>query len=143
MKNVNPDIEYICSAYFKYDANMKKQLYAFSVETVKNFSILNYNLSLSGNKNKNTIDIKIKGIKAKDSYIPKPGPAEEELTFEELYGKHTVNIIKQDGTVNSAVFDFNVYLKKIELLEETTSSGENKKHFCSFYVAEEKFSFKN
>lgn len=133
--------EYRCSVYFSYNPSKKNQQYAVEIETIKLFSVLNYNLSLESRKTKNVIDINIMGLKATNNYTNEPGPAVSIIYFNELYGKHTINVIKQDGSINSAVFNFNVFKKSIELVEESVPEKKNNSRFCDFNVAADKFKF--
>jgi hypothetical protein len=135
------EIEYICSVYFSYNPSKKNQSYAIEIETTRLFSVLNYNLSIDGKKTKNIIDVNLLGLKATNSYTNEAGPASKVIYFDELYGNNTINIIKQDGSINSAVFNFNVFKKSIELVEEYLPGKKNISRFCAFYVAEEKFTF--
>lgn len=135
------EIEYRCRVYFSFNPSNKKQRYAVEIETIKLFSVLNYNLSLESRKTKNVIDINILGLKATNNYTNEPGPAVGVIYFDELYGKHTINIIKQDGSINSAVYNFNVFKKSIELVEESVSEKKNNNKFCVFNVAADKFTF--
>ena len=135
------EIEYSCSVYFSYNPSGKSQRYAVEIETIQLFSVLNYNLSVISKKTKNVIDINLLGLKATNNYTNEAGPATSVVYFDELYGIHTINIIKQDGSINSAVFNFNVFKKSIELVEETVLDKKNNSRFCGFRVAEEKFTF--
>ena len=103
--------------------------------------MLNYQLSVNGRKTKNVIDISMLGLKATNNYTNEPGPASGVLYFDELYGKHTINIIKQDGSINTAVLNFNIFKKSIELIEESVPEKENNSRFCTFRIADEKFTF--
>lgn len=134
-------VEYVCKAYFNFDKVLRKQTCNISIETVKEFTVLNYVLSTDVKKTKNVIDISILGLNTKQSYYLVVQPAKAELYFEDLFGKHTINIIKQDGSINSAVFDFNIYKKEIKLVEEFLPTKKNNKKFCDFLVAEKDFSF--
>ena len=135
------EIEYTCSVYFAYNPSKKNQRYAVEIETKKLFSVLNYNLSVEGRKEKNVIDISILGLKATNNYTNEPGSASSVIYFDELYGDNTINIIKQDGSVNTAVFNFNVFKKSIELIEVSVPEKKNNSRFCEFEVAEKKFTF--
>ncbi len=137
----NNDIEFKCHVYFYYNRAAKSQNYAIEIETTRHFSVLNYNLTVSGKKSKNVIDINVLGLKASNSYINEPGPAIGIIYFDELYGNNTINIIKQDGGINSAVFYFNIYKKKIELIEEVLPEKKNNSRFCAFDIDEKKFTF--
>jgi hypothetical protein len=135
------EIEYHCSFYFFYNPSKKIQQYAVELETTRLFSVLNYQLSVNGRKTKNVIDISMLGLKATNNYTNEPGPASGVLYFDELYGKHTINIIKQDGSINTAVLNFNIFKKSIELIEESVPEKENNSRFCTFRIADEKFTF--
>lgn len=135
------EIEYKCRVYFAFNPSKKTQNYAVELETSKLFSVLNYNISVDGRKTKNVIDINVLGLKATNNYTNEPGPALNVIYFEELYGNHTINIIKKDGSVNSAVFNFNVFKKSIEMLEEFVPPEKSNSRFCTFEVAKEKFRF--
>ncbi len=135
------EIEYHCKFYFFYNSLNKIQQYAVEFETTRLFSVLNYQLSVNGRKSKNVIDISVLGLKATNSYTNEPGPAYGVIYFDELYGKHTINIIKQDGSINTAVLDFNVFKKSIELTAESVPEKKNNSRFCTFEIAEEKFTF--
>ena len=136
-----PEIEYTCEVYFSTDISKEKQYYCISLSTIRQFSSLNYEISIDSVKKKNTIDIMILGLKTKTDYINKSGSAECEVLFENLYGKYTINIIKQDGSINTAVFDFNVFKKKINLVDVYLPEKKNNREFVSFKVAEEKFNY--
>ena len=135
------EIEYVCKVYFHYNLKQNQQEYCINIHTIKEFSTLNYELTVKSNKSKNNIDIVLSGLKTNQTYISEVKPAEAKLYFKDLYGKHTVNIIKQDGSINSAIFDFNVFKKEIKLVEEFLPEKENNRKFCSFKVENEKFTF--
>lgn len=135
------EIEYNCSVYFSYHPSKKNQSYAVEINTTRLFSVLNYKLSIDSRKTKNIIDIWLLGLKATNSYTNEAGPASSVIYFDELYGNYTINIVKQDGSINSAVFNFNVFKKSIEIVEESLPGKKNISRFCTFSVAEDKFTF--
>jgi hypothetical protein len=146
LKNATPtekkgSVEYLCKAFFSFDKILKKQTCNISIETIKEFTVLNYTISTDVKKTKNVIDISVLGLNTLQTYYTVVQPARTELFFEELFGRHTVNIIKQDGSINSAIFDFNIYKKEIILVEEFLPNKKNNKKFCGFEVAAENFSF--
>lgn len=128
------EIEYICKAFFKYDKIQKKQFCIILLMTVKEFTVLNYEISVNVQKKKNNIDVSILGLNTKHTYVTYVKPAVSELFFEDLFGKQTINIIKQDGSINSAIFEFNIYKKEIILHEEIIPKKKNNRKFCSFEV---------
>jgi hypothetical protein len=135
------ELEYKCKMVFKFNPLKKVQQYAFTLETEKLFSSMNYGVTTESNKNKKVIDISILGITPKQTYFTEVGPAKSEVFFEDLYGEFTLNIIKKDGSINSAVVDLNVYKKEIKLLQEFLPPKKNNRKFCSFLVDQESFTF--
>ena len=137
------EIEYICEVYFTTDLSKEKQLYCINLNTVRQFSNLNYEISVRAHKQKNSIDIAILGLKTKPDYINRSGSASYEVIYENLYGKHTINIIKQDGSINSAIVDFNIFKKEIELVDVFLPEKKNNRKFVKFKIAKEKFNYSN
>ncbi len=125
-------IEYKCKSYFRWDEAKRKQFCVLLLETVKEFSTFNYFITTTININKNNIDIVIAGLTSKQNYYTEVCPARSEILLENLFGNYTVNIIKQDGSINSAVYDFNLYMKKITLIEEFLPKKKNNRKFCEF-----------
>lgn len=135
------EIEYNCKIAFKFNPLKKVQQYAFTVETEKLFSSMNYGITTESKKDKKVIDISILGLSPKQTYFTEVGPAKCEVFFEDIYGEYTVNIIKKDGSINSAVVDFNVFKKDIKLLKEFLPPKKNNRKFCAFSVDQENFTF--
>ncbi len=133
--------EYNCKIAFKFNLLKKVQQYAFTLETEKLFSSMNYGITTESKKNKKVIDISILGLTPKQTYFTQVGPAVSEVLFDDLYGEFTLNIIKKDGSINSAVVDFNVFKKEIKLLQEFLPPKKNNRKFCSFVVDQENFTF--
>lgn len=147
LKNSTPskkanEIEYRVFVYFQFDKLQNKQFYVVSIETIKEFSSLNYEISVDVQKKKNSIDISLRGLNTRLSYIVKPQPARTDLFFEDLFGKHEINLVKQDGSINTGVYDFNIFKKQIDLLSEEMPKKKNNRKFCSFSVADSLFSVK-
>ncbi|HEX2983840.1 MAG TPA: hypothetical protein VHO28_09890 [Ignavibacteriales bacterium] len=134
-------IEYICKAFFRYDEPNKKQLYGLSLETVVQFTSFAYEISVSFAKERNVINISLLGLKTKANMIPQAAPAKTEIFLEELFGEHTVNVIKQDGSINTGVFDFNIYKKEIKLVNKFVPEKKNNRLFCDFQVSETDYTF--
>jgi len=135
-------VEYNVHVFFKYDQALKKQFIVISLATVKLFTSLSYEISVDVQKGKNTIAISILGLNTRQSYYVSPNPAVTELLFEILFGKYTVNVIKQDGSINSACLDFNIYKKEIALTEVALPQKKNNRTFARFAVPSELFTFK-
>lgn len=137
-----PDkLEYYCKAFFKYDEKQKKQYYAFAIETVVEFTAFAYEVSVDVIKEKNVINLVVMGLRAKLNSVPRVQPARNESLFEDLFGDFTVNVVKQDGAINSADFYFNIYKKELLLLKQYKPKKKNNRLFCEFKVAEDEFSF--
>lgn len=148
LKDITPmkkeaENEFVCRIYFHKDSIKGTQKYRFTLETVKLFSFLNYEITTKSNKTKKNIDISIIGLKAKNDYVSKVQPAFTDVDFEELYGEHTINIIKQDGSINSALVDFNIYKKEIKLLKTYLPEKKNNRLFCSFEIDDGLNSYSN
>jgi len=138
-----PDkLEYICKAFFHYDSIYKKQYVSFTVETVLELKVFSYEISVDVIRKKDDIYLVIMGLSAKTNYAPQVQPARKDNYFEDLIGDITVNVVKQDGSINSAVYNINYLEKKITLVNEFMPEKENNRHFCSFFVATEENSFK-
>lgn len=137
------EVEFNCRIYFHRDTTRGIQKYRCTIETIKLFSFLNYEISYKAKKSKKTIDISILGLKAINDYMSKVQPAYADVDFEELYGEHTINVIKQDGSINSAVVDFNIYKKEIKLLKTFLPEKKNNRLFCTFEVDEGMNSYSN
>lgn len=137
-----PDnLEYICSAYFKWDEKIKKQFYAFSLETVVEFTSFAYEISIDTIREKNILYFVLTGLKAKTNVVPQIAPARTEILFEDLIGDYTINVVKQDGAINAAEYHFNIFKKEISLIKEFKPKKKNNRLFCKFNVADDQFSF--
>lgn len=133
--------EFIAKLYFKFDMLSRKQYYAVLVYTVKEFSYLNYEIAVETQQDGNEIDVSILGLSMKHSYLVEPKPAYKELLFEDLYGKHTLTFIKQDGSMNNVDVDFNIFKKEITILKDYIPEKKNNSRFINFQVDEESYSF--
>ena len=137
-----PDkLEYICKAYYKYDSMIKKQFCAFVIETVVEFTNFAYEVSVEVIKEKNVIDLILMGLKAQPNVVPQIQPARTEVLFEDLIGDYTVNVVKQDGAINTGEYHFNIFKKEILLTKQYKPKKKNNRLFCTFQVAEDEFSF--
>ncbi len=137
-----PDkVEYICKALFYYDDLVNKQYISLAIETVVEFTAFTYELTVETVKDKEQLYLVIMGLQAKPNYAPKVQPARKDTLFEDLIGDITINVVKQDGSINSAIYNFNNVEKKITLIKEFLPEKENNRLFCKFKVSEEEFSF--
>jgi hypothetical protein len=137
-----PDkLEYICKAYYMYDSKLKRQYCVFAIETIVEFTSFAYEISVEVIREKNIFYFIVTGLKAKMDAVPTVQPARKDLLFEDLIGEYTVNVVKQDGAINSAEYKFNIYKKEIILQKEYRPKKKNNRLFCGFKIAEEEFSF--
>lgn len=137
-----PDkIEYICKAYYKYDEITRKQYSIFAIETLVEFTSFAYEISVDIIQEKNVINFILMGLKAKMNVVPLVQPARTELLFQDIVGDYQVNVVKQDGAINTGEFHFNIYKKEILLTKQYKPKKKNNRLFCKFSVAEENFSF--
>jgi len=137
-----PDkLEYLCKAYYSYDEKIKKQYCVFAIETMVEFTSFAYEISVEVIREKNIFYFIVMGLKAKMDAVPRIQPAKKELLFEDLVGDYIVNVLKQDGAINSADFRFNLYKKEIVLEKEYKPKKKNNRVFCKFKVAEDEFTF--
>lgn len=139
-----PDrLEYYCKASFQYDNEIMQQYSVLTLETVAEFTTFSYEIVVDVLHEKRDIYIVLMGLKANPNIVPEVEPAIKELLFEDLVGDYTVHLVKQDGAINSAVFGFNLYTKKIIMKKEFMQEKENNRLFCKFDVDEESFTFEN
>ncbi len=137
-----PDkLEYYCKAYFSYDNILKTQNCVFAIETVAEFISFTYEITLEVLKEKREIFIVLMGLKANTNVAPRIQPARTEVSFEDLIGDYTVYVVKQDGSMNAGVYNFNIYNKEIQLLDSYLPPKENNRKFCEFEVSPEENTF--
>lgn len=135
------EIEFNCKIFFHRETQKGKQKYRFLIETLKMFSFLNYKLTAQARKDKKTIDISLLGLTALNDYLAKVQPATVEIDFENLFGEYTVNVIKQDGSINSAIVNFNIFKKEIQIVKEFLPEKKNNSKFCKFEIDKDNFTF--
>jgi hypothetical protein len=135
-------IEYKCMAFFKFDNIKNKEYCTIRIQTIAEFTSFAYEISVASMITKDVIDVSILGLHAKINYLPRIENANTDLDFENLYGEYTVNIIKQDGSINSAVLDFNIFKREIKLIKTFIPEKKNNRHFCEFEISQKDFSFR-
>lgn len=137
-----PDkLEYFCKAFYWYDEKKKKQYCAFRMETVAEFTSFAYEISVETIREKNIIYFIILGLKAKMDAIPVIQSANKIILFEDLIGDFTINVLKQDGAINSADLHFNIFKKEIVLNKEYKPKKKNNRLFCKFEISFDEFTF--
>ena len=135
------EIEFNCRIYFYADKKNGQQKYRFEIETIKLFSVLNYKIIAQARKEKKTIDISLLGLTTLNDYVARVQAANIEIDFDNLFGEYTVNVIKQDGSINSAIVNFNAFKKEIEIIKEFLPEKKNNSKFCTFEVDKKSYSF--
>ena len=137
-----PDkLEYLCKAFYKYDEVKRKQFCVFAIETVVEFTSFSYEVSVDIIHEKNVINFILMGLKANMNVIPLVQPARTELLFQDLIGDYVVNVVKQDGAINTGEYHFNIFKKEILLTKEYKPKKKNNRLFCKFEVDNNNFSF--
>jgi len=137
-----PDkLEYICKAFYKYDEKVKRQYYVFAIETIVEFTSFAYEVSVEVIKERNVLNFILMGLKAKTNVVPQIQPARTELYFEDLIGDYTINIVKQDGAINTGEYHFNIFKREIILTKQYKPKKKNNRLFCRFEVAVDEYTF--
>lgn len=131
-----PDkIEYICNTYFHYDKTSEEQTYIVSLSTIAEFTSFMYELNVEVLREKREINIVIMGLSAQTNMAPEVQPARTDILFKDFVGEYTFNIIKQDGCINSVLYDFNTFKREIKIIKEYLPEKENNRWFCKFGVS--------
>ncbi|MFO7445077.1 MAG: hypothetical protein R6W90_01865 [Ignavibacteriaceae bacterium] len=136
----NQEVEFTCSLFFNHthteNGNNKSQL-CIKLETVKLFAMMNYELTVEMEQREKEIDINILGIKTNHNYLKEVEPAIAKMFCEELSGRFTLNIIRQDGCTNSAVLDVDSTKNGINIVQELIPPEKENYKFCNFIVTSE------
>ncbi|MCK6614468.1 MAG: hypothetical protein L6Q47_09540 [Ignavibacteriaceae bacterium] len=135
------NLEYLIRFYFSFDKLTGKQYYIVEFSTFRLFSQLNYSITTKVKKQKDQITISLLGLSTNNSYYTNSYSAVSFLRFEDLFGDFTVNIVKQDGTVNSAQVAFNIYNKTIEIRSTSSGNQGTDRIFCQFETDNSQFTF--
>jgi len=136
-------LEYISKAFYKYDESVNKQFCVFAIETIVEFTSFSYEVTVEVVKEKNVLNFILLGLKAKTNVVPLVQPARTEIFFEDLVGDYVVNVVKQDGAINTGEFHFNIYKKEILLTKQYKANKKNNRLFCKFEISEKDFSFQS
>ncbi|MBN1301763.1 MAG: hypothetical protein JW995_11165 [Melioribacteraceae bacterium] len=137
-----PDkLEYKCRAFFRYDKALREQKFVFRIETIAEFTSFAYEIAVDDLREKREFFFVLMGLKAKPNIIPLVQSAYTDLEYKDLVGEYKVNVVKQDGAINSAVFKFNLFSKEIILVDQFIPKKKNNRLFCEFGTAEELYAF--
>lgn len=137
-----PDkLEYFCKAFYEYDNVTKQQFAVLSIQTVVEFTSFAYEISVEVLKEKNALNLIIMGLSAKTNMVPQIQPARTDIRLDDINGEVNVNVVKQDGSINAAVYNLNVFKKEIELVNQFIPEKKNNRLFCQFTVDKDSFTF--
>ncbi len=137
-----PDkLEYHCKAFYRYDQPEQKQYAVLRVETVVEFTSFAYEISTEELRENDQIYIILMGLKAMSNLVPGVQVASKEIPLTDLVGEITVNLVKQDGSINAGKYKLNIYNKEIELVEEFLPPKKNNRLFSRFFVDNENNTF--
>lgn len=137
-----PDkLEYYCKAFYEFDEVLKQQFAVLSIQTIVDFTSFAYEVSVEAFKDKDTLNLVIMGLSAKTNMVPQIQPARTDIRLDDLNGELKVNVVKQDGSINSAVYNLNVFKKEINLIKQFIPEKKNNRLFCQFMVEKESFTF--
>ncbi len=138
-----PDnIEYACSLFFSYDEALREQFTTIAIETLKEFAVFAYEISVEVIRKGRKFYIILRGLSAKTNTVPGVQPARCELNFKDLAGEYTVYVVKQDGAINGAYYKIRPQDKALKLVKVTKPRKKNNRYFCEFDVDRERDSFK-
>lgn len=135
------NLEYLVRFYFSFDKVTGKQFYTVALSTYRLFSQLNYSITTKVKRQRDHITVNLLGLSTNNSYYTNSYSAVSFLRFEELFGDFTVNVVKQDGTVNSALVAFNIYNKSIEIRSTSSGNDGEDRIFCQFETDSSQFTF--
>lgn len=135
------NLEYYVRFYFEFDKVTGRQYYTIALSTFRLFSQLNYSITTKIKKQKDQITINLLGLSTNNSYYTNSYSAVSFLRLEELFGDFTVNVVKQDGTINSALVSFNIFNKTIEIRSTSSGNEGQDRIFCQFETDNSQFTF--
>lgn len=137
-----PDkIEYNCMMSFQFEETEPKQYAVITIETEAEFSTFAYKVSVEVSRERNEFYIFLMGLSAEPNFTQNIGPAKTLIPFEDLVGDFTINVVKQDGAINSAEYHLNIYKREITISNDYVPEKENNRRFCNFSIDTEAFSF--
>ena len=93
--------EYSLNVFHHYDEKTKRNVVVFLVQTTRIFVSFRYEILLEDLVSDGSIDLKIVGLHVPELLMPQMGPAAGSRYYEGLNGLFTVNVSKQDKTLNS------------------------------------------
>lgn len=98
---------------------MREQFTTIAIETLKEFAVFAYEISVEVIRKGRKFYIILRGLSAKTNTVPGVQPARCELNFKDLAGEYTVYVVKQDGAINGAYYKIRPQDKALKLVKVT------------------------
>jgi uncharacterized protein (DUF488 family) len=95
------DPDYTLNIFHHYDEQTKRNVVVFLVQTTKIFVSFRYEILLENSLEGSVINIKIVGLHVPELLMPQTGPARGRRDYEHLDGSYTLQVTKQDKTLNT------------------------------------------
>ena len=108
--------EYSLNIFHHYDEKIKRNVIVFLVQTIRIFVSFRYEILLEEAVQGSVIDLKIVGLHVPELLMPQTGPAAGRRDFKELQGSYTLNISKQDKTLN--IFQIEILPDSVEIRQK-------------------------
>lgn len=98
--------QYTLNIFTHFDEKTHRDVTVFLVQTTRIFVNFRYEILLDATVNSDKISLKILGLHVPSVLLPQSGPAVGIRQYDVLHGKYSMQIIKQDGTVNEFEVEF-------------------------------------
>jgi len=112
--------EYSLNIFHHYDEKIKRNVIVFLVQTIRIFVSFRYEILLEETVRGSVIDLKIVGLHVPELLMPQTGPAAGRRDFKELQGSYTLNISKQDKTLN--IFQIEILPDTVEIRQRPNNA---------------------
>jgi hypothetical protein len=119
-KKKGRDPDYSLNIFHQYDEKTRRNVVVFLVQTIRMFVSFRYELLLEDAVRDGVIDLKINGLHVPELLMPATGPAAGRCDFPGLQGTYTLNVTKQDKTLNS--FQIEILPDRIEIKHKPKES---------------------
>ena len=106
--------DYTLNVFHDTAEQSKDPCVSFVVQTTKIFVSFRYDILMEADVSDRTVTLTIKGLHAPELLMPGSGPAYGAAQLQDLFGHYTLNVVKQDKTVNT--FDIDVGAEDITIL---------------------------
>jgi hypothetical protein len=112
--------EYSLNIFHHYDEKIKRNVIVFLVQTIRIFVSFRYEILLEETVHGSVIDLKIVGLHVPELLMPQTGPAAGQRDFQELQGSYTLNVSKQDKTLN--IFQIEILPDTVEIKQKPNNT---------------------